>query len=85
LELLLRKQLKDTNSMIENTAFLKPFKEYFVEEASNHEELDKETQLKFMQYAASETASFGVMQSTVWASIIGAVIASLVTLLIAKS
>lgn len=88
LELLLRKQLKYTNSIIENTAFLKPFNEYFVKEASVHQEFDKETQLKFMQYAASETATFGVMHSTVWASIIGAmiaIIASLVTLLIAKS
>ena len=80
LDISLKERLREMNSSVERNIILERIGWYLNEHATEHEEINKDAQLKLMDYVASETMNFGVIQAIVWASVIGALVASLVTL-----
>jgi hypothetical protein len=81
-EIHLRESIDQMNSSIERHALVKPLHRYLKEEAGDHDAIDKDTQLRFMDYAGSEATNVSVIQATLWAAIIGALVGALTTLLL---
>jgi hypothetical protein len=81
-ELHLGGSIKRLNSLIERHVLLKPLQLYLSEEAGDHVVIDKDTQLRLMDYAGSKATNVSVIQATLWAAIIGALVGALTTLLV---
>lgn len=82
LESQLNAAVDEMNNSLEQNLFLEPLSPYLNSHASEHESIDKDTQLRLMDYAGSEAVNVGVVQATIWASVIGALVGSIMTLLI---
>jgi hypothetical protein len=80
-EIKLREAMKMLTMTIDGSTVLKPARDYLEDEAGSHDSIDKDTQLRLMDYAGSEATNVSVLQATVWAAIIGAVVGALMTLL----
>jgi len=83
-ELQLRKSIDQLNMLIERHDIVKPLHRYLNEMAGKHGTLDKDTQVRFMDYVGSEATNVSVIQATLWAAIIGAVVGALTTLLVSR-
>lgn len=73
-----RKQEEASGSIAEST-FLKGLSAYFDEHMRSDVMFDREAELNSMNFAAAETNNFAIVQATVLAALIGAVLGGLLT------
>jgi hypothetical protein len=62
---------------IQDTTFLKGVENYFAEHMKSDNEMNKDSQLSIMNYAADETSNFAITQATLVAALSGALIGGL--------
>jgi ABC-type multidrug transport system fused ATPase/permease subunit len=71
---------KDAVSYLQKSIFLTPFTDYFSDHMEPSSIIDKNAQLTAMNFAAEETTNFSIIQATLIAAIVGAVVGWLATL-----
>ncbi len=81
LEVQLRNTIRRMEHSIAKSDLLTNIRAYMSEHVGAHEEIDKDAQLRLMNYTTSETGSFSIIQATLWASVVGAIVGSVITLL----
>jgi hypothetical protein len=74
IEMDIDEQTKSVLSLIEESTFYKDLYQYFEHSLDFHENLDRSAQLTVMNFAAEETGNSAIIQATLVASLIGAVI-----------
>lgn len=79
-EKLARRKEDEARRAIAETTFLKYLSAYFDEHMASDVIFDREGELSSMNFAATETNNFAVVQATVVAALVGAVIGGLLTL-----
>lgn len=81
LESRFRKEAADTIQRIEKAGFILKLHDYFVEELTMSNEIDKSSQLTIMNFAADETTNFLIIQATLISAFTGAIVGGLIALL----
>lgn len=80
-EKLARRKEEDAQRAIGETTFLKHLSTYFDEHMASDVIFDREAELSSMSFAATETNNFAVVQATVVAALLGAVIGGVLAII----
>lgn len=70
---------EDAFKAIQDTTFLKGVESYFMEHMESDEDVDRDTQLSIMNFAAGETSNFDIIRTTLIAALSGALIGGMIT------
>ena len=83
-EEILRKTKKDAVEKFDGSIVFGGFKEYFENQMDSDIVFNREAQLNMMNFAVSEGNTFSTTQATIIAALIGAFLASLLTIIFSK-